>query len=106
MKPRIDSIDIARGMAMLLVIIQHCGAFSQFILSFHMPLFFMVSGLVVSENKPSHSLWHEIINNSKKLLVPQITLGLCECVFIIITTYYYDHHIAFPTVGGGIFCYT
>lgn len=91
MKQRIDSIDIARGMAMLLVIIQHCGAFSQFILSFHMPLFFMVSGLVVTANKPSLPFWQDVTKNLQRLLVPQMTLGILECVFIILSTYYYEH---------------
>ena len=91
MKQRIDSIDVARGLAMLIVIIQHCGAFSQFILSFHMPLFFMVSGLVVSGAKPNQTFLQEIKKNAQRLLIPQLTLGLLECLFIIISTYYYEH---------------
>lgn len=78
-------------MAMLLVIIQHCGACSQFLLSFHMPLFFMVSGLVVSGEKPKNTFVQEVWKNTKRLLIPQFTLGICECVFIIVSTYYLEH---------------
>lgn len=49
MTKRIEYIDIARGMAMLLVILGHCftsvdATLNKFILSFHMPLFFFLSG--------------------------------------------------------------
>lgn len=91
MKQRIDSIDIARGIAMLLVIIQHCGAYSQFLLSFHMPLFFMVSGMVVMGEKPRNSILQEVYKNTKRLLIPQLTLGLCECVFLVLSTFYLEH---------------
>lgn len=45
MKERVEYIDVARGIAMLLVILGHCHqtvdcTLNRFILSFHMPLFF------------------------------------------------------------------
>jgi len=47
---RADHIDIARGIAILLVILGHCcqstdAALNRVILSFHMPLFFFLSGV-------------------------------------------------------------
>ncbi len=47
---RIHWIDIARGMAMDLVVIGHLGLknqFVQWIYSFHMPLFFILSGMTM-----------------------------------------------------------
>lgn len=45
---RIQWVDIAKGMAMLFVIIGHTAPFGSmernFIFSFHMPLFFLLSG--------------------------------------------------------------
>lgn len=64
MKARLDYIDVARGMAMGLVVLGHCygsvGApVNRFILSFHMPLFFFLSGLFCKcENIRSlHAFW-------------------------------------------------
>ena len=50
MKERVEYIDVARGIAMLLVILGHCNqtvdcTLNRFILSFHMPLFFFLSGI-------------------------------------------------------------
>lgn len=47
-------IDVARGIAILLVLIGHAGVapkFNQYILSFHMPLFFFLSGMVFDNEK-------------------------------------------------------
>ena len=51
---RIDFIDIAKGLAIVLVVFGHTGLrgfFSDWIWSFHMPLFFFVSGLVFDPSK-------------------------------------------------------
>ena len=88
---RNDAIDVARGIAMMLVIVQHCGAFGQFILSFHMPLFFVISGLVIKNKKPQNSFIEELKNNAKRLLLPQLTLGLFEVIFIEIFGFYETH---------------
>ena len=50
-KKRIAYIDKAKGVAILLVILGHCCGsveepINRFILSFHMPLFFFLSGLL------------------------------------------------------------
>lgn len=52
MNQRIEFIDVTRGMAMLLVIFGHCFIsetvlLNRYILSFHMALFFLVSGVFI-----------------------------------------------------------
>lgn len=96
---RNSTIDIARGIAILLVIIQHCGAFGQFILSFHMPLFFIISGLVVKNGKPKNSFFEEVRDNVKNLLIPQVMLGLFECVFLIIIGIHETHSFQLLTMS-------
>lgn len=81
MKPeciRIKWIDVARGIAILLVILGHCiGNLSdpgnRFILAFHMPLFFFLSGMCVSEK--SIPIKDYLVKKVQTLLVPQILLG-------------------------------
>ena len=48
---RIEYLDIAKGIGMILVYIGHCripgdNPLFQWIYSFHMPLFFFISGLL------------------------------------------------------------
>lgn len=56
MNKRIEYIDNARGIAMLLVILGHCTqgveyTLNHFICSFHMPLFFFLSGIFAKSAK-------------------------------------------------------
>lgn len=55
-KKRIEWIDVAKGIGTLLVILSHLTQNDQFlrtiIFSFHMPLFFFLSGMVFSNKKP------------------------------------------------------
>ena len=47
MNQRLDSIDLAKGIAIFLMILCHSGmnnGITQWIYAFHMPLFFVVSG--------------------------------------------------------------
>lgn len=54
MKERIEYIDIAKGIGILLVIAGHLfayrGPISRWIFSFHMPLFFILSGICYKMN--------------------------------------------------------
>lgn len=43
---RVNWLDYARGGAVILVILHHCGNLKKYILSFHMPLFFFITGMV------------------------------------------------------------
>lgn len=59
MKPRIAYFDIAKGILILMVVIGHVfesGFINQFVYSFHMPAFFIISGIMQhyssSLNKP------------------------------------------------------
>ncbi len=75
---RILWIDVARGIAILLVVLGHCignlnDPGNRFILAFHMPLFFFLSGMCISENViPAKNY---LVKKVKNLLVPQAVLG-------------------------------
>lgn len=80
MAKRYDFIDNARGIAIILVALGHCFHSAEYslnraILSFHMPLFFFLSGIFAKQVN-IYELWGGIKLKVKRLLIPQITLSL------------------------------
>lgn len=79
MEKRKRYIDIAKGIAMILVIMGHCKYVNQYldiwIYSFHMPLFFILSGMTFSIKNKSN-LKEFIKNKFFKLLIPYILLSI------------------------------
>lgn len=69
---RIDYIDIAKGLGMLAVIwghVHNVGVSNVLVYSFHMQLFFFISGMMFNQRKYD-SLWKLVKNRSMTLLVP------------------------------------
>lgn len=80
---RIDLYDFLRGLAMLLVLLQHCVVPGwEYICVFHMPLFFFLSGLV-SGNKELPSLREFAFLRFKRLMIVYFVFGLFD-----VTLYY------------------
>lgn len=86
MEERLKWVDSSRGLAMLLVILSHCLTIvtitlpylNSFILAFHMPLFFFISGMFA---KPIKGSWGgHLYKQVKRILLPQLVL----CVLRII----------------------
>lgn len=85
---RIEYIDIAKGMGMILVVIGHCINNKTFpgtwIYSFHMPLFFILSGFCFSEKRyPTFLpfLWKRI----QTLFLPCIYFSLIVTILSTLT---------------------
>lgn len=86
-KARVDYLDIAKAIGMFLVLIGHTVAsdtsIKNVIYSFHMPLFFILSGMVLKEH--SYSFKGEIREFLKKkafaLIVPYLLWGLIYSPF-------------------------
>lgn len=72
---RIDLYDFLRGVAMIIVMMQHASfPGRQFLLTFHMPLFFFLSGMVISGRElPSFGKY--ALNKFKRLMIPYFTFG-------------------------------
>ena len=72
---RIDLYDFLRGIAMIIVMVQHCNfPFGWYLLPFHMPLFFFLSGMVVGGRElPSFGkyAWSKF----KRLMIPYFVVG-------------------------------
>ena len=66
LKARVNWVDMARGMAILAVVFGHSTSpFSGFIFTWHMPLFFFLSGFFI---KPKENTWNFLFKNFKKLI--------------------------------------
>jgi acyltransferase len=91
MKARFPSIDYARVIGMYLVVIGHLGISSfahVFVYSFHMPLFFFLSGAVF-ETEGSRPTGR-ISVSFKKLMVPYSWFCLCSFLSLTLVAMFFD----------------
>ncbi len=86
-KNRIAWIDMAKGYGMLAVIIAHIcsGPLHGWIYTFHMPLFFFLSGYVFSNNDKFNVF---INKKAQSLLIPYFSLGIPMVVFKVLYSLY------------------
>lgn len=77
-KIRVEWIDILRGMMMFLVVLGHTlthKGLVRYIFSFHMPIFFIISGMTFSFNKEFHPVKY-LKKKAIGLLVPYFSLNI------------------------------
>lgn len=88
-KPRIDYIDSARGLAILFVLIGHlCSlkhGLGQYFYSFHMPMFFIISGMLLSYNDSWKNMtFYEIfIKKLKSFMYPYIIFSILSILYLV-----------------------
>ena len=85
---RRNDLDYARGIAILLILIGHTNGMSdltvKLIYSVHVPLFFVICGVLLCYNQTAQKSWSYICSNRlKRIIVPSI---IWEC---ILSTFYY-----------------
>ena len=83
---RITYIDMAKGIGILLVVFGHSGfpspAVNQWISSFHMPLFFLLSGILLSHtNAHEKPLKDTIKKKARTILVPYLFFSIFSILF-------------------------
>ena len=79
---RLVYIDIFRDFGIICMVMGHIGfggLFDKFIHSFHMPMFFVISGMFFKE-KSVESTLNYIKMKAKKLLIPYFSLGIIQYV--------------------------
>lgn len=78
-KPRLQYVDIARGIAMICIILGHLGnpSINRVVFTFHVPIFFFITGYFTSTKR---SLPEFTKNKARTLLVPYAM----ACLVIII----------------------
>ncbi|KAA8816498.1 hypothetical protein EMB92_06240 [Bifidobacterium callitrichos] len=93
---RVAAYDMARGMGIIFVVIGHTLPMDTYgralIYSFHMPLFFIISGAVMRRERLTGSLWDRIcasLHSERKLSANYIFYSLCFLVYDLIVRYFY-----------------
>lgn len=87
---RIEWIDIAKGLGMILVVVGHSGIpniLSAWIWSFHMPLFFFVSGIVFTASKYI-TLKAFLENRFRTLILPYFLFSIIVYLWAIQLNYH------------------
>ena len=80
---RIQWVDIAKGITIILMIIGHSGCpkdINNWIFSFHMPLFFVLSGLTTNWKKKQYLAF--VLKKAKSLLLPFWGYSLSMCIML------------------------
>lgn len=101
---RIIWLDMAKGYGMILVIAAHVGvgAVGTWIYSFHIPLFFFLSGYVFNE-KSNFMLF--IKSKCRSMLVPYVCLGLSLFIFDTFERYYTSGALNYSDCVSILFSY-
>lgn len=81
---RLHWIDSLKGIGIILVVFAHYRlpvALDTYIFSFHMPLFFFISGFLFNFEKYSESAPNFVKRRFKSLIVPYFCFALLTCLF-------------------------
>ena len=101
-KKRIEWVDIAKGIAIVLVCLGHRnipGWLLKWIYSFHMPVFFFLAGYTTRYS--SYKDWGDFLKRKTRgLIIPYLSLGLVYILVEFIWALLYKKTI--PTSVGGI----
>ena len=87
---RLNYLDMAKGIGIILVVIGHSGIASNklvtWISSFHMPLFMIISGMILYHNNEiEQSFLHSMKKKSRSILVPYAFFSV---IYLPINLYY------------------
>lgn len=96
---RSETLDIAKGIGIILVVVGHSwlvlsepGILFQIIYSFHVPLFFFLSGIFVKEN--IHTINH-IFRKIESLLKPYFVISILILLFTLVKSYLTNGNLSY-----------
>jgi acyltransferase len=89
---RLDVIDFAKGVLILLVILGHITPWPKplvpirdWIYFFHMPLFFGISGWLLNTERQSSEKWTDFLHRAfTRLLLPWLVAGIFFTIFVLL----------------------
>lgn len=87
---RLNYLDMAKGIGIILVVAEHSGLCGDGLLawlsSFHMPLFFVISGMLLSHRQEeARPLAHSACRKVRSILLPYFTFSL---IYLLIELIY------------------
>ncbi len=95
-KERLNYIDIAKGIGILLVVLGHTitneSPIKTWLYSFHMPLFFIISGILCKHTHEEDKKFTEIfVSKCKRLIIPYVSF---ELIYIFLWMIFHDFSLA------------
>lgn len=84
---RLHWIDVLKGMGIMLVVLAHHSlpiALDTYIFSFHMPLFFFISGFLFDFWKHTSSATNFVKGRFRSLITPYFGFALLTCLFYLL----------------------
>lgn len=88
LRKRVEWLDVAKGMAMIFVVIGHCVDYGTplriFTYSFHMPMFYMLSGYTMRPPKDGADLWKSTKKDIKSIVLPCLVVAVLRIVLSMI----------------------
>ncbi|MEH7415545.1 acyltransferase family protein [Neobacillus drentensis] len=108
MKKRLDWLDIGKGLGMLLVMLGHADIptpLKTYIYTFHMPLFFFLSGYLYNKAKfPNLKVF--LAKRTKSLILPYLTFSIVVYLWFLLLNHLglvnYDNNLLTPLLGSVI----
>ncbi|MDQ0200254.1 acyltransferase family protein [Neobacillus ginsengisoli] len=108
MHKRIDWLDVGKGLGILLVMIGHTNIPAQiktYIYTFHMPLFFFLSGYLFKLNKfPNLRVF--LSKRTKSLIFPYLCFSFVAYIWFVLLYNFgqvdYQHNLLMPLLGSFI----
>ncbi|MGN1328126.1 MAG: acyltransferase family protein [Eubacterium sp.] len=91
---RIEWLDNAKGLAIILVVVGHliqtiCPDLQllfKFIYSFHMPVFFIISGYFIEKSSKNKSFLEFANNKAKQLMLPYLFFVILTAIYDLLTS--------------------
>lgn len=75
MKQRLDYIDLAKGLGIMSIVLGHIGTW---LWSFHLPIFFIITGFLISHTKENNRPFNQIISQKINTLIkPYLLFSIC-----------------------------
>lgn len=91
--PRIEFLDFIKGIAIICIIAGHSGQGESlhrtFVFSFHLPIFFIITGFLFAESNLISLRFVEIAYKKfRRLILPYLTAALIIVLLTIVTSFY------------------
>ena len=82
-KQRLEYLDVARGIAMIAIVLGHLGSalINRVVYTFHLPMFYFISGYFFDERATLHAF---VGKKARQLLVPYYVTCLVYCLATIV----------------------